>query len=166
MRRNARQVHRGRRKFYAELARHSLQSGKGNKTADWVACGASKSLSCRPWDAASSLPLNGWVPNEGILSGSPRRPFLLKGNQRFFHTRRYASLDEVVLLVFDRQFDLSICPPHGCWSLFQLSRRGADQVFIFFGDQNWMFQRWAYTPRGRWSACHQQTAGRFRDFCR
>ena len=70
---------------------HSLQSGKGNKTADWLAFGASRSLSCRPWDATSSQPLNGWVPNEGT---SPRRPFLLKPNGRLFHTWRIASLNE------------------------------------------------------------------------
>jgi hypothetical protein len=93
---------------------HSLQSGKGNKTADWVACGASKSLSCRPWDAASSLPLNGWVPNERILSGSPRLAFLLKAKERLFDAWRAASLNEVALLVFDRQFDLSNLPPYDC----------------------------------------------------
>ena len=27
-------------------------------------------------------------------------------------------------------------PPHGCWSPLQLSRRGADQVFIILSDQN------------------------------
>jgi hypothetical protein len=80
-----------------------LQSGKGNKTADWATCGASKSLSCRPWDAASSLPFDGWGPNKSISS----RCFLLKPNERLFHTLRYAPRNEVGLLVFDRQFDLS-----------------------------------------------------------
>jgi hypothetical protein len=47
------------------------------------------------------------VPNEGVLSGSRRCPFLLKANERLFHTWRYASLNEVALLVCDRQFDLS-----------------------------------------------------------
>jgi hypothetical protein len=47
------------------------------------------------------------MPHGGILSGSPRCPFLLKANERLFHTRRFASLNEVGLLVFNRQFDLS-----------------------------------------------------------
>jgi hypothetical protein len=80
---------------------HSLQSEKGNKTADWVACGASKSLSCRPWDAASSLPLNGWVPNEGILSGSPRLRLALNVLARFFRIWRIAFLIESAVLVFN-----------------------------------------------------------------
>jgi hypothetical protein len=73
---------------------HSLQSGKGNKTADWVACDASKSLLCRSWGAASSPPLNGWVPNEGILSGSPRLRLVLKVLARFFQIWRIAFLIE------------------------------------------------------------------------
>ena len=107
---------------------HSLQSGKGNKTPDWVACGASKSLSCRPWDAASSLPLNGWVPNEGVISGSRRCPFLLKANERFFHTWRIASLNRVALLVFDRPFDFFNLPSRRL-SPLRLSRPGADWIF-------------------------------------
>jgi hypothetical protein len=86
---------------------HNPQFGKGNNTADWVACGVSKSSSCRPWEAASSPRPNGCVPYEGILSGSPRLVFFLKVNERLFHTWRIASLKELALLVFDRQFDLS-----------------------------------------------------------
>ena len=102
---------------------HRLQSGKGNKTPDWIACGASKSLSCRPWDAASSLALNGGVPNEGLLSGSRRCTFLLKANERFFHTWRIASLTEVGLLVFDRPFDFFNLPPASVASSPFTSRR-------------------------------------------
>jgi hypothetical protein len=47
------------------------------------------------------------VPYEGILSGSPRLVFFLKVNERLFRTWRIASLKELALLVFDRQFDLS-----------------------------------------------------------
>jgi hypothetical protein len=86
---------------------HNPQFGKGNNTADWVACGVSKSSSCRPWEAASSPRPNGCVPYEGILSWSPRLVFFLKVNERLFHTWRIASLKELALLVFDRQFDLS-----------------------------------------------------------
>ena len=57
--------------------------------------------------AASSPTHTGWPPAEGVLSGSPCCPFLLKANERLFHTRRYVSRNEVGLLVFDRQFDLS-----------------------------------------------------------
>jgi hypothetical protein len=53
----------------------------------------------------------------------------LKPNECLFHTRRYASRNEVGLLVLDRQFDLSnLSPTRLCLSAFQ--RRGADQVFI------------------------------------
>jgi hypothetical protein len=107
----------------------SIQSGKGNKTADWVACGASKSLSCRPWEAASSQAPNGWVPDEGTLSGSPRFPFLLKANERLFHTRRTASLIEAALLSFDRSFDFFNLPSRRL-SPLRLSRPGADWIFI------------------------------------
>src|SRR6266481_310776 len=81
----------------------SIQSGKGNKTADWVACGASKSLSCRPWDAASSLAPHGWLPDEGILSGSPRLRLVLNVLARPFQIWRIAFLIDSSLLVFDRQ---------------------------------------------------------------
>ena len=57
--------------------------------------------------AASSPTHTGWPPAEGVLSGSPCCPFLLKANERLFHTRRHVSRNEVGLLVFDRQFDLS-----------------------------------------------------------
>jgi hypothetical protein len=93
---------------------HNPQFGKGNNTADWVACGVSKSSSCRPKEAASSPRPNGCVPYEGILSGSPRLVFFLKVNERLFHTWRIAPLKELALLVFDRQFIFPICPPHGC----------------------------------------------------
>ena len=86
---------------------HKLQFGKGNKTADWVACGDSRSSLCCPCETAASSPASGWLPAEWLVSGSPRCPFLLKWNERFFHTRRVTSLNEVALLVFDRQFDLS-----------------------------------------------------------
>ena len=52
---------------------HNPQFGKGNNTADWVACGVSKSSSCRPWEAASSPRPNGCVPYEGNL-GRPDSP--------------------------------------------------------------------------------------------
>ena len=111
---------------------HNPQFGKGNNTADWVACGVSKSSSCRPWEAASSPRPNGCVPYEGILSGSPRLVFFLKVNERHFHTWRSASLKGLALLVFDRQFDL-----------FKPSstRPSADQVFIFFARRPQYF-RW------------------------
>ena len=67
-----------------------------------MACGISKSLSCRPWDAASSLRPNGCVPYEGILSGSSRLVFFLTVSWRLFHTWRTASLIEAAFLVFDR----------------------------------------------------------------
>jgi hypothetical protein len=105
---------------------HSLQSGKGNKTADWVACGASKSLSCRHWDAASSPAPKGWVPDEGILSGSPRLCLVLKVLARFFQIWRIAFLIESALLVFDAAFD---------FSNFASTRPGADRVFILFAPR-------------------------------
>ena len=65
--------------------------------------------------------------------------FLLKPNERLFDTLRYAPRNEVGLLVFDRQFDLSNLASTRL-SPLRISRRGADQVFIFFGDQSGMFQ--------------------------
>jgi hypothetical protein len=94
---------------------HSLQFGKGNKTADWVACGASKSLFWRPCEAASSPAPDGWVPDEGILSGSPRLRLVLKVLARFFRIWRIAFLIESALLVFDAPFDFSNFCLHTSW---------------------------------------------------
>jgi len=119
---------------------HSLQFGKGNKIADWVACGDSESLSCCPCESAPSSPATGWSPADGIVSGSPRCPFLLKPNGRLFHPLRYTPRNEAVLLVFDRQFELSNLASTRLLAAFPDSRRGADPVFIFFGDQNGIFE--------------------------
>jgi hypothetical protein len=128
-----------------------------------VACGASKSLSCRPWDAASSPAPNGWVPDEGVLSGSPRLRLVLNVLARPFQIWRIAFLIDSSLLVFDRQFDLSNFSSTRLLSLFQLSRRSADQLFIILSDQNGMFQEWRTVREVAGLLFISKTARRLRD---
>jgi len=100
----------------------SVKLRPGN-TAD-----CSTSLFCCPCESAPSSPATDWFPAEGIVSGLPRCPFLLKA-KRLFHTLRYASRNELGLLVFDRQFDLSNLSSTRL-SPLRLARRGAAPVFI------------------------------------
>jgi hypothetical protein len=79
------------------------------------------------------------MPNDGILSGSPRLRLVLNVLARFFRIWRIAFLIESALLVFNAPFDFSNLAPHDCWSPLQLSL-GADQLFIILSNRTGLFQ--------------------------